>query len=283
MDRLLPAPDAQVLEHLQDSARQLLASSRAQDYRQALQNSGFVAELLQGRLTPTWAKVELVSDNPRKGVGAAGDDDLLLAGLQRILGQPAHSIDLVSPYFVPTATGVDALARLADQGIGIRILTNALESTDVAAVHAGYAKRRKALLEKGIRLYEMRREATAKPTRDNAGPFGSSGSSLHAKTFAVDGERAFVGSFNFDPRSARLNTEMGLVIESPELARKVTAAFDGQVPESAYEVVLDEHGKLNWIERRDGHEIRHTHEPGASLGRRATVRVLSWLPIEWLL
>ena len=122
----------------------------------------------------------------------------------------------------------------------------------------------------------------APPTK-SAGVTGSSSSSLHAKTFAVDGSRVFIGSFNFDPRSAELNTEMGFVIDSSELARRITAVFDGNVPLDAYEVRLSGSGRLCWIERQDGVSREHRTEPGASFWRRAVVRFASILPIERLL
>ena len=131
----------------------------------------------------------------------------------------------------------------------------------------------------GIALYELRL-APGSPRRRSAGSSGSSGSSLHAKTFSVDASRVFIGSFNFDPRSAKLNTEMGFVIDSPELARQIAAAFDGRVPLNAYEVRLSGSGSLVWIERRDGTLIRHDTEPGTSSWERAGVWLMSLLPIE---
>src|SRR5690606_33425879 len=115
---------------------------------------------------------------------------------------------------VPGAKGVASFAKLAQQGIKVRILTNSLEAIDVPVVYAGYAKRRKALLAAGVELYESRRQDENRQRHANAGPFGSSGSSLHAKTFSIDRQHFFVGSFNFDPRSAHLNTELGFIIES---------------------------------------------------------------------
>ncbi|HQB31040.1 MAG TPA: phospholipase D-like domain-containing protein, partial [Syntrophales bacterium] len=103
------------------------------------------------------------------------------------------------------------------------------------------------------------------------------------KTFSVDRSRAFIGSFNFDPRSAALNTELGFIIESPSLARRVDAVFNEVIPDNAYEVRLSDAGKLYWLERRSGEEIRHDTEPGTGFGKRAAVAVLSALPIEWLL
>jgi putative cardiolipin synthase len=254
---------------------------RAARYLQALRESSFVSDLLTGAIAAQWGRVEMVSDDPRKGLGQAGREGLVTHQLAQVLARPpARSLDLISPYFVPTAAGVAVFERLAARGVRVRILTNALEATDVSAVHSGYARYRPDLLRSGVELYEMRRGAMV-TGRTNV--FGSSGSSLHAKTFAIDGERVFVGSMNFDPRSAHLNTELGFIIDSPALARSVGEAFDRQVPATSYAVRLDEKGGLVWIERRDGQEIRHTREPGSSLGQRAWIGLLSVLPIEWLL
>ncbi|PJI52351.1 hypothetical protein CTI14_43725, partial [Methylobacterium radiotolerans] len=108
------------------------------------------------------------------------------------------------------------------------------------------------LEERDGQIYEMKGASHGVERNRSMGPFGSSGSSLHAKTFAVDGERVFVGSFNFDPRSARLNTELGFVIDSPALARGIENAFDKELPRTAYRVRLDDMGKLYWLEERDG-------------------------------
>ena len=202
--------------------------------------------------------------------------------LRQVIGAPTSELELVSPYFVPGSKGVDALAAMTGRGVKVTILTNSLEATDVAAVHAGYAKRRKPLLEAGAKLFEMKREAAAATSRDR-GLTGSSGSSLHAKTFSVDRSRVFVGSFNFDPRSEQLNTEMGFVIESPELARRIADNFAKEIPERSYEVRLSASRKLQWVERSDSGEVVHDVEPGTTFLERAMVAALSVLPIEWLL
>ena len=112
---------------------------------------------------------------------------------------------------------------------------------------------------------------------------GGSAASLHAKTFAVDGRRAFVGTFNFDPRSAELNTEMGFVVDSPNLAGQIHHAFESVLPQVAYEVRLGADAQLQWVDRNGDAERVLTTEPGSSWLKRAVVRVLSWLPIESLL
>jgi len=252
-------------------------------YLQSLRETPIVSHLMEGRLNLEWTDARLVYDDPAKTLDTKGrTDELLLTRLLEVVGQPATQFDLVSPYFVPMAEGTAALQGLAQRGVKVRVLTNSLESTDVAAVHAGYAKRRKPLLQAGVKLYELERKEGGKPG-DSKTFGGSSSASLHAKTFSMDGNRMFVGSFNFDPRSARLNTEMGLVLSSPTLAQALSAAFDEKVPLAAYEVRLTEQNHLEWIERTPQGEKVYETEPGTSALRRAGVDFLSILPIEWML
>lgn len=274
VDRLLPPADEPfAVEHHAEAAA----------YVTAVRESRFVQALMQGRLPLEWAATRMVSDDPAKGLGQAAAGVLLPHRLKDILGQPQKEIELVSAYFVPAGTGTEMFVDMARRGVKVTILTNSLEATDVVPVHAGYAKRRKALLRAGITLYEMRRLSPGSREEKSAGPFGSSASSLHAKTFSVDRSRAFVGSFNFDPRSAHLNTEMGFLIESPALARNMADAFESRIPERSYQVHLSDSGALYWTERRGGEQLRHDTEPGAGFWKRAGVRFLSLLPIEWLL
>ena len=283
VEQLLPAASDTDLRELKRRALNLENDQAATDYVRAISESDFVRQLLSGTLEFDWARTRMVSDNPAKGLGESEKEDLLAHKLGQILGEPESRVALISPYFVPTRAGVDAFAALASKGIEVSILTNSLDATDVAAVHAGYAKRRKSLLQAGIHLYEMRRLSPNDDRNQSAGPFGSSGSSLHAKTFAVDGERMFVGSFNFDPRSINLNTELGFVIESPALSEKIHQAFEETIPLRAYEVRLTENGELYWIEHVDGDVIRHGQEPNTGFLQRTGIFLLSILPIEWLL
>jgi len=282
-EALIDSPPPARIAELEAAYRHMDADVRAQTYVSAVATSHLTRLLMAGQLDFEWVPVRLVSDDPAKVLGKAPPESLVLNRIVELLEQPRQSVDLISPYFVPTEKGVEAFAALAAQGVAVRVLTNALEATDVAAVHAGYAKYREPLLEAGIALYEMQRESDPGRTREKAGPFGSSGSSLHAKTFSVDGERIFVGSFNFDPRSARLNTELGFVIKSPKLARAAARSFDENIPRDAYELGLDEDGDLHWIDRSSGEPHKLTREPATSWWRLAYVRFLSLLPIEGLL
>jgi putative cardiolipin synthase len=283
IDRLVPRPAPQRLAAVRAAAVQTEYTPAAQAYVQALATQPFMRALLERRLAFDWATVRMVSDDPAKALGEASADELLWSRLERVMRRPEREAVLISPYFVPGDEGTRFFADLARGGVRVSVLTNSLESTDVAAVHAGYAKRRRALLEAGVRLYETKRSQVQPwPSARRLGG-SSSASSLHAKTFALDGERSFVGSFNFDPRSARLNTELGFVIDCPALAQAIEHAFASGVATRAYEVRLGPSGALQWVEQRDGETIVHDEEPGTGWWQRLGVKLLSLLPIEWLL
>lgn len=252
---------------------------RTREYKAILKASDLITPLSTGTLDLEWTKAVLVSDDPVKGQGAVPREDLMTGQLARSVGTIERRFDGVSPYFVPGAEGVEAFAALEARGVRVRMLTNSLEATDVLPVHAGYAKRRDAMLESGVALFELRSLATP-DTPDDLGIFGSSGASLHAKTFAVDGMRIFIGSFNFDPRSNQLNTEMGLLIDSEVLANRLHAAFDDGFGGLAWRVEAKSNG-LAWVDPSTGTVT--TEEPGSSRLRRIALRVICWLPVEWLL
>jgi putative cardiolipin synthase len=276
-----------VVPALKAKVASVRASPEARRYVEALKATRLVEALIAQNLPIEWVPVRLVYDEPTKALGKADDAELLFARLNQAIGKAEREIDLVSPYFVPGKAGTAALSTLPQQGIRLRIVTNSLAATDVGAVHAGYAKRRKPLLRSGAKIYELKPDATTAQARESGratgGALGSSSASLHAKTFSVDRNRVFVGSFNFDPRSVRLNTEMGLVIESPALAEAITSRLNQEVERSAYEVVLGKSGGLEWVERTEQGEVRYTREPKTSFLKRLGAGFMSLLPIEGML
>jgi putative cardiolipin synthase len=169
------------------------------------------------------------------------------------------------------------------------VVTNSLQANDVVAVHSGYQKWRRGLLECGVKLYELKASGEPEVAGEKKGKGfwkrpGESSASLHGKVLAMDRTRAFVGSFNLDPRSVKLNTEMGFVIDSPNLAGRVSDALDKRVEPGAYEVRLRADGKhLEWIEHKDGRVLTYYDEPGATAGRSWAAWFLGLLPIEDLL
>ncbi len=283
---LLPAADPGALDRLSATAADRARSPDAAPYLDALARSGFIQQLVDGQSAMEWTGVRLVSDDPAKGLGLAPEGVLVPQRLHEVLGRPQHELLLVSPYFVPTASGTATLVAMAQRGVAVGVLTNSLEATDVPAVHAGYAKRRLALLRGGVKLFELKADSgAARSAPADRGFTGSSGASLHAKTFAVDRQRVFVGSFNLDPRSAALNTEMGLIVDSPRMATKMTTAFADKLPKQTYALRLDGQGAIEWQDKGappGSPPVLH-QEPRTSIWKRAMVRVLSWLPIDWLL
>ena len=280
--RLLPSASREMVIAIKAAAQRVEDSTAAETYLHAIDRELFLQEMLAGQLPLEWAMTRMLSDEPEKVLGRATHAESLWRRLKGVLDAAERELTLVSPYFVPGVDGVEYLVALAKRGVKITILTNSLEATDVVAVHAGYAKRRKALLKGGITLYEMKRTVPARVLKARQLP-GSSSSSLHAKTFSVDRFRVFIGSFNFDPRSARLNTELGFVIDSTALAEQITDATTRDSRVRAYRVCLTASGALQWIEQRNGQELVHEQEPGTGFWVRFAVAVISFLPIEWLL
>jgi putative cardiolipin synthase len=266
-------------------------SPSAGAYLAAVRDLPFVSQVLAGTVPFEWVAARLVSDDPQKVVNPPDRKDLQMGPrLQRALGEPENELLLVSPYFVPTREGTAALLAIAQRGVQIRVLTNSLASSDVAPVYAGYSKYRQELLRGGVRLYELKGKPQKEKDadRERQSPFGSaggsSGASLHTKAFAVDKRRIFVGSFNFDPRSARLNTEMGVVMESARLATQLSGVFDSGLSRVAYEVRMADDGQsVIWIDQSGPNEIRLATAPEVGLLKRMWIGFLSILPIEWLL
>lgn len=268
------------------------AVTEAERYSTALVSTPRVEQWRERGPLPSdfaWGAARLVVDPPDKVLGQAHERELMLPRLERVLGRAERNIELVSPYFVPDDDGVAAFGALHDEGVRVRVLTNSLAATDVAAVHAGYADQRTALLKAGVELYELKSTPalTEAPQRSRGRGrllgFGSSSeASLHAKTFAVDGERVFIGSFNFDPRSAWLNTEIGVLLEHPGLARRMGAAFDTEVPRQSWRV-SSESDALRWTEQTADGPRTVAQEPEVGWWLRVWVWMLSWLPIDGLL
>ncbi|MBE5269923.1 phospholipase D family protein [Stenotrophomonas sp. B2] len=219
--------------------------------------------------------VRIVSDPPMKH---RNDDrgSWLVTGLIGELESARSKALLISPYFVPGNEGLDGLSAMASRGVHVGIVTNSLAANDVAAVHGGYMGYRVPLLNAGMHLYELK--AQGQP--GDAGLFGSSGASLHTKAFLVDDRRGFVGSFNLDPRSAYLNTEMGVLFDDPVLGAQLRDEYlrlaDAR---HSWWLAVDNRDRLRWLEREPPPRWVED-EPGATRRQRWLSRIISWLPVE---
>ena len=179
---------------------------------------------------------------------------------------------------------------LRARGVRVRVLTNSLASTDMPIAHAGYRHYRNRILEQGIELYEVRPLPGTPDTGGGSLTSPSSGQfALNAKVFLLDGTRLFLGSMNFDRRSLRLNTEIGLLIDSPDLARQVAARFNEIAqPANCYVVALgpadtNGHRATTWRTEENGKNVESTTEPMNDLIRGIKTNFLTLLPIDDLL
>lgn len=271
------------INDLQLELEKVLNHPDASRYNKVIQNISFSRDYKKRDLPFEWVPVRLVSDDPAKGMGKSEESELLLSQLLPLLREGEISqLDWVSPYFVPTRNGAKYFNYLAQQGAQVRILTNSLAATDVAIVHSGYIKHRKKMLKAGVQLFEMKNDDIADLYGGDQKQkiFGSSGSSLHAKTFAINGRKVFVGSFNFDPRSARLNTELGFVIDSPSLAAELDNIFTEKLKNTAYRLQLN-NNKIQWQD--EALDRIYSRDPESSLFKRSIIRFLSWLPLDSIL
>jgi cardiolipin synthase C len=226
-----------------------------------------------------WAKADLVADTSAKVSGGESFSPPL-QHLKNIVDKAQSEFIIISAYFVPREKGVEWLTSLAARNMRVKVLTNSLASTDVVAVHTGYEKYRLPLLQKSVSIFELKPQG--KRTRQRLlGRKSPSYASLHAKAYIVDQQYAVIGSFNFDPRSAYLNTELGLFIHSPELAKELLGMFEESIsPDTSYKLGLAPGEKLIWTTREGGVETRYVSEPKASPWRVLQALLISFLPIE---
>lgn len=253
-------------------------------YKAAIEDSSIDTDLINKRIPFRWADMQFLSDDVGKLTKSVPVDTNLVHQLRTLLGRPSKELTIISSYFVPTKDGVDTLVELAKSGINIKILTNSFDATDVTAVHSGYSQWRPKMLRAGIKIYELKSTASEED-RDNKlwRARSQSSTSLHAKTFAVDDHQVFIGSYNVDPRSANINTEMGVIINDDELARQLHEALSDDLLSQAYEVKLTESNQLQWHTMESGEMIIYNEEPRVGLSDHFWLRIMSWLPIDWLL
>jgi putative cardiolipin synthase len=235
-----------------------------------------ITEFVAARSDICWTpSVRVISDPPEK-VRGKKRRNWLTKELLPAIQATRERLEIVSPYFIPGRNGSAILSKLVSRGAEVTILTNSLAATDVAAVHGAYAKYRRKLLRNGIKLFELQ------PFSGQAdiSVFGSKGASLHTKAFTVDDTVGFVGSFNFDPRSVSLNSEMGVLFSDTRLVTELRRRLSREkAPQTSYQLVL-ENGALRWLGMIDGQMRRYSREPGAGLYRRIIAALVRCLPIE---
>ncbi|WP_439108044.1 phospholipase D family protein [Congregibacter sp.] len=225
-----------------------------------------------------WSPYKMVYDDPGKALSDEVEpDEKLIYSLGRLASAAKEELFVISPYFVPRKKGVDWLSEIAGRGVQVTVLTNGLAANDHLVVYGGYAPVRKPLLKKGIRFYEFRGDITFEDTK--ASDVTDADSKLHGKAFVVDRRYLFIGSFNWDPRSANLNTEMGVVIDNSSLAGEFVSSMNAALDEHAYAVYLDD-GALRWRTTTAGKEQVFSKEPETGGWKRFTANLTRILPIR---
>lgn len=240
--------------------------------------------ILSGRLPLTWAHARLVYDSPDKKKVESGKmtGSLMNSAVADAAFEVKHELLMVTPYLIPGKEGMQLIKDLRKRKVQVRILTSSLESSTVLLAQAGYMHYRVPLLEDGVELYEIRSLLGDNRGSGETKAISRYGNySLHAKLFVFDRKQVFIGSMNFDQRSMHLNTEIGLIIDSPVLARQIAARFDAMTqPENAYRLVLDEHKNLVWRTRENGKDVEYFSEPARSDWQRIEANALSLLPVD---
>jgi len=246
-------------------------------------------------LTWTWAPSVLLVDKPSK-IAADADtteesQDTTVDGLLQLMSQAKGNLLIVSPYFVPGERMMKGFAELRQRGVRVRVLTNSLASNDAPAAHVGYARYRKALLEMGIEIYEMRAEqegsfssfgSAALAGGSTGGSTGGSRASLHSKVVVMDDRLLVVGSMNLDLRSQLQNSEVAIVIRNRAISAEATRLIEPTLASGAYRVELED-GQLVW-RAPQGSQLKDSRvEPDASWGLKLMLKLIGpFAPDEML-
>ena len=274
-----PDDSEEASQQLQQRFLDVVETASKTPYAPALQNTMVDLLLANQGDSLVWAPSKVVFDLPYGETSAEGvaGTEVLKGILVDAIDKASEEVFLISPYFVPSDSGVERFRRLRERGVRCVVVTNSLASTDVPEVYAGYRDYHRPLLEMGVELWET----MAFPSGAEA-PEGASTErrGLHAKTFAIDRELLFVGSFNWDPRSMGINSEMGAFIESAELASQMAESVSDALPGSAWQVRLREDGEVEWVDVSGDEEVVYTTNPQTDFALRQRVNLTDIAMLE---
>jgi putative cardiolipin synthase len=278
------SPTTEEIKQGRQKLSEYVAKQADSDYLQALRDSNLANDIRQKNVRYQWGEAVVFYDQPEKILHDFDKTEYHLAPkLAPYFEGVQEELIIFSPYFVPGKKGTAFLTQLSQRGVRVRILTNSLSSNDVGVVHAGYAKYRKDLLRGGVELYEMNKKLTRKQRKEKKGKGGSSTASLHAKSFVFDRKKVFIGSLNLDPRAVVHNTEIGVVMESTEIATGISDWFDQHIEEVSFRLELNKESgteKILWHGLVDGKQQTFDVDPYTGFWRRFGIGFMSILPIE---
>lgn len=257
------------LEDLTNQLEDHWTMHEAHAYRKRLRQAGFNQGGSINHLEFVWAPARIFYDTPDKISRDGHEKDqvtLMQSQIEPHFDKAETEIRLISPYLIPGEEGMSLFRRVRQRGVNFSILTNSLAATDISAVYGAYADYRKPVLNLGIDLFELKPDTDRKAAEKDR--ISSVGATLHAKTIMFDHAEVFIGSMNLDPRSVYFNTELGLIITSPELTAQVRDLFDRLTRlESSLRLTLDEDGKLIWTTLEEGRKVTYDRSPYVSWWR----------------
>lgn len=227
-------------------------------------------------------------DAPAPARGQLPEGETVVDGLLRLIEEAQKDLLIISPYFVPGEDMKKAFADAVKRGVRVRVLTNSLASNDAPIAHVGYARHRRALLESGVELYEMRSDQASLgsalgSSAGGASATGQSRAMLHSKVLVRDGQLLVIGSMNLDLRSQLQNTEIALLIRSRELSDQATQLIERSLKEGAWRVEREGDRGLVWRAPAGSALADARAEPDSSLGLRLLLRVIGPLAPDEML
>ncbi len=267
-DRNLAGVRSEISEELRQEAESV--------YVRAI-DSELIQSLFNDRVPLFPARAEVITDDPEKLLNKVSrDHQLLITRMSEVIANADEEVIVVTPYLIPGKDGIEFWDYVTDKDVRVIMLTNSLASNNHIPVHGAYASYRHRLIRSGVELYEMRVDATEVPGARDDETYDSV--TLHTKAIMIDRRYLFVGSLNLDPRSIDINTEMGVLIDSPEMSEQIVKPFLNSLPQQSYRVVEDKNGSLRWYGIIDGKEVVETSEPQASTWRRFKAFISRILP-----
>ena len=291
LESIVPQGEARVgaQEGFEESTRAAQASPLdALPEVDVLGHGPIVDELNTGRLALSWGEVEAYADPPDTPFGDQSPNSDLQESAKRVrfnllehMRDAKAEVALISPYFIAGAKGMELIREIRNRGVKVSVLTNSLASTDQPFVHMAYLPYREALLGLGVDLHELSRIRAAQESKRTL--FGSSVGGLHTKAAIFDHDKVFIGSMNFDPRSEYYNTETGLFIHSPEIAREALRLLDLTLLQAAHRLRLTASGQIEVLMPVEADGEVHLDEPGSGFWMRMLLNLVAPLVPEELL
>ena len=272
--------DDDALDKMRSRLKQAMQKSGESVYARAI-NTELMRAFYQGSLRPYFADARVIIDDPQKLLEKVSQDQKIVATeIAYALSNAKKEIIIFTPYFIPGEKGVDLIKQITARGVRIVLVTNSLATNNHTSVHSAYSSYRKPVLKAGVELWEARANAAKLTLDDGTTEFEQL--TLHTKGILIDRRYTFVGSLNLDPRSIDINTEMGVMIDSRDLAGMLAERSLQRIPEMAYKLELDDKNRITWHAIIDGQQVVETKEPLTTGWRRFKAWFLKIVPEKQL-